>query len=319
MTPVTSESLAAELKLVRRGLGLYHPGLGSRLGPGLREACGVTESDPPETVRSKVITRLRDASATLPGDLSLSALAALGVHAEVRTLPQLQDRVDWLAARLRRDTRTARRRVDEACAMLAEIVAAGRSSRGNTSRAGGWYVETAQSALLLDGETPAALERRTIVAEHDGIDRIVLARTVPPTGSGSGDVVPQVLFGGVLGEKQWETASRFRLELELPVTLRAGDRHEMCILWRQQPDRPMRPHYAYTPMLRCDHFDLHIRFDRRALPERVWRVNDAYPRDLDDPPADGDRLEPDRSGEIHLEFHDLAPGYGYGARWGPTG
>lgn len=314
-TALTSESLAAELKAVRRGLALHHPGLGSRIGPALREACQVADTDPPETVRTKVVIRLRDLATTLPGELSVAALAALGLHPEVRNLPQLQERVDWLAGHLRRDVRTARRRVDEACAMLAETVAVARTVRRGNARSGGWYVETAQSALLLDVDTPTALERRVIVAEHDGIDSLVIARTVPPVGSATPDQQAQVIFGGVLGVKEWETASRFRLVLDLPVTLRAGDRHELCILWRHPPGQPMRQHYAYTPMLRCDHFDLHVRFDRARPPAHVWRVNEAFPRDLDDPPADRDLLAPDRSGEIHLEFRDLAPGHGYGARW----
>lgn len=312
---MTSEAINAELKLVRRGLGLYHPGLGARIGPALREACGVVDNDPAETVRSKVATRLRDASTALPGELSTAALAALGLHPEVRGLQQLQERVDWLAGRLRRDVRTARRRVDEACAMLAEIVAVGRTTRRTGGRAGGWYVQTAQTAMLLDTDTPTAVERQVVVAEHDGVDSLVLSRTVPPAGAANPDAHAQVLFGGVLGVKEWETSTRFRLVLELPVTLRAGDRHEYAIVWRHPYGEPMRPHYAYMPMVRCDHFDLHVRFDRGRPPERVWRVNDAFPRDLDEAPADRDLMELDRSGEVHAEFHELAAGHGYGVRW----
>ena len=35
---------------------------------------------------------------------------------------------------------------------------------------------------------------------------------------------------------------------------------------------------------------------------------DAFHRDLDEPPRDRDEIQPDRAGEIHLEFRDLAPG-----------
>jgi hypothetical protein len=154
------------------------------------------------------------------------------------------------------------------------------------------------------------------VAEHDGLDQLVLARSVPPADNGRLDVHPQMLFGGDLGVKEWDTGTRFRLVLELPVTLRAGDRHEYAILWRNPPDRPMRPYYVLTPVVRVDHFDLHVRFGRARAPERVFRVADAFHRDLDEPPQERDAVEPDRCGEIHLEFEDLAPGHGYGARWG---
>src|SRR5829696_2940044 len=260
--PATSQSLLAELKAIRRGLGLYQPDLAARLGPGLREACGVADQDPAETVRRKVVTRLRDAAAMLPGDLSVSALAALGLHPEVRDLARLQDRVGWLAARLRRDVRTARRRMDEACGMLAEIAAAGEAGR----RTGGWNLVTAQAMLVLDAGAPYAVERRVVVAEHDGIDQLVLRRSVPPDAAGPADVQAQVLFGGLLGTKEWDTATRFRLVLHLPVPLRAGDRHEYCILWRNPPDRRMRPYYVFTPAIRCEHFDLHVRFDLHRPP-----------------------------------------------------
>jgi hypothetical protein len=313
LTGVTAESLTAELKLIRRGLGVHHPDLARRLGPGLREVCGITDDEP--ELRTKVITRLRDAATTLPADLGTALLVGLNAHPDVRGLAKLEERVDWLAGRLNRDVRTARRRMDESARMLAEHLASGRRARRATLPSTGWHIVTAQSVLLLDTDVPTSIERRVVVAEHDGLDQLVLARSVPPVDDEKPDVHPQMLFGGVLGVKKWDTGSRFRLVLDLPVTLRAGDRHEYSILWRNPPDRPMRPHYVFTPVLRVDHFDLHVRFDRATPPERVFRVADAFHRDLDEPPRDRDEIEPDRSGEVHLEFRDLAPGHGYGARW----
>jgi hypothetical protein len=311
---VTRESLTSELKLVRRGLGLYHPQLARRLGPGLRDVCEATGTEP--DLRNKVITRLRVAAGTLPDELSTAVLAALGVHPAVRQLHKLEDRVDWLADRLNRDARTARRRMDEACGMLAEHLAAGRSTRNaGALPSSGWYIETAQSVMVMDAEAPTAIERRVAVAEQDGIEQLVLSRTIPPDGDKPPDLHAQMLFGGVLGLKEWDSESRFRLVLNLPTTLRAGDRHEYSILWRQPPDRPMRPHYVLTPALRIDHFDLHVRFDRAAPPDRVFRVADAFHRDLDEQPRDRDEVEIDPSGEVHLEFQRLTPGHGYGLRW----
>lgn len=309
----TAETLTAEVKLIRRGLGLYHPQLARRLGPGLREACGITDHEP--EVRTKAITRLRDAAATLPPDLNVALLAALGVHPDVRGLPRLEDRVDWLAIRLNRDARTARRRMDEAASMLAENLAAGQRGRRDALPSTGWYVDTAQNLLVLDAGDPVAIERRVVVAERDSVNQLVLSRTVPPTEDGPPDVQAQMLFGGVLGLKEWDTGTRFRLVLDLPVTLRAGDRHEYAILWRIPPGRPMRPHYVFTPALPVLHFDLHVRFDRAALPAAVHRVADSFHRDLDEPPRDRDEMRLDASGEVHLDFQDLAPGHGYGVRW----
>lgn len=311
---VVPEALAAELKVARRGRGLYHPDIAGRIGPGLRLACGIADADLPSAVRAKAISRLREVAGTLPEELSVAALAALGIHPEVRDLLQLQDRVDWLAGRLRRDARTARRRVDEACALLAES-AAGRTGGTGGRRSSGWYVESFHAAVLLDTDTPASLERRVVVAERDGLDRLVLGWSVPRAGGGGHDLLAQVLYGGVLVEKERDTASRFRLVLELPVTLRAGERHEYGMLWRIPPEQPMRPHYVFVPANRCDHFDLRVRFDRRTLPDRIWRVTESFHRDLDEKLPDGDRIAVDKAGEVHLEFDDVLPGYGYGIRW----
>ena len=171
LTGRTPESLTAELKQLRRGLGLYHPDLAKRLGPGLRDVCGVTDGDP--DLRSKVITRLRDAAGTLPPELSMAAQAALGVHPETRALHKLEERVEWLARRLTRDVRTARRRMDDACAMLGEHLGAGRDGRRPSLPSTGWHIESAQSAVLLGDGPMAAYERRVVVAEHDGLNQLV--------------------------------------------------------------------------------------------------------------------------------------------------
>lgn len=312
---VPAEELAAELKAVRRGRGLYHPDIGGRLGPGLRATCGIGTGDPPSEIRTKAIMRLRQLSGVLPGELSVAALAALGIHPDVRDLLQLQDRVDWLARRLRRDTRTARRRIDEACVRLAEAAAAaGAASLGH--RSGGWYVESFHAVVTLDTETPMTVERRIVVAERDGLDYLVLGWSVPRAGNdGPNDMLVQVLYGGVLVEKERDTETRFRLVLELPVTLRVGESHEYGLLVRIPADQPMRSHYAYTPATRCDFFDLRVRFDRRELPDRVWRVKESFHRDLDERRPGGELLALDKAGELHVQFDEILPGHGYGVQW----
>jgi hypothetical protein len=311
--PITTDSLTAELKVLRRGLGLYHPDLDRRLGPGLREICAAGTGEP--DLRGKVIGKLQGAAGALPAELSVAVLAALGIHPDTRHLDKLEDRADWLAHRLNRDARTARRRIDQGCAMLAENLAAGRADRRGLAASTGWYIESAQSVMLLDTGVPTAIDRRVVVAERDGIDHLVLSRSVPPTASGRPEVSGQVLFGGLLGLREWESASRFRLVLDLPRTLRAGDRHEYSVLWRQPADVPMRPYYIFVPVLRVDHFDLHVRFDHTAPPDRVWQIADAFHRDLDEEPRDSDEIEVDRCGEAHVEFENLAPGHTYGVRW----
>ena len=308
---VSAEQLVEELKMARRGRGLFHADV-RRIGTGLREVCGVGPTDLPAEVRAKAVSRLRDVAGTLPADLAEAAMVALGIHPEVRNLPQLQLRVDWLAARLQRDTRTARRRIDEACALLAANAVVRPTAA--TGRGRDWYVASYHAVLVLDAGAPTALERRTVVAEADGLDRLVLGLTVPRVSAGEHDVELQMLYGGVLAGKDRATASRFRAVVDLPAPLRSGERHEYGMLVRIPPRQRMRPHYVYTPSGRCDRFDLRVRFDRRHPPEGVWRVVDAYPRDLDEEPT-GQLLPVDRAGEVHVAFDEILPGHGYGVRW----
>ena len=308
----TVELLTEELKAARRGPGLHHPAIQSRIGPGLRAACGIEPGDAASDVRAKVIDRVRRASDALPAEAAMTALAALGVAPEVHDLPRLQDRVRWLADRLKRDVRTARRRVDEACARLADVLStAARPGAG--VRGPGWHVQSFDCVVLLDRDRPLTVERRRIVADRDGLDRIVLGWSLP-VGPGR-DIDVRVLYGGVLADREQQTATRVRLVLELPAPLRLGERHEYSVLTYTPPERLLKTHYAYTPYTPCDFFDLHVRFDRENIPERIWRVSEAFHRELDEHVMDGDPLTVDRSGEVHVHFADLLPGYGYGVQW----
>ncbi|HEU4348243.1 MAG TPA: hypothetical protein VFR35_10690 [Actinoplanes sp.] len=309
----TAELLTGELKTARRGPGLHHPAIQTRIGPALRAACGVEEGEPASAVRAKVSDRLRRAADELPEEASKTALAALGLHPAVHELVRLQDRVEWLAITLRRDVRTARRRVDDACARLAEVLSAAGSAGGGPP-GHCWHVQSFDAVALFDGDRPMTLERRLIVADRDGLDRIVLGWSLPVQPDGR-DLDVRVLYGGVLVERQQQTATRVEHVLELPTPLRIGDRHDYSVLTHLPADRLLKKHYAYTPYTACGHFDLRVRFDRKRLPGRIWRVAGAFHRELDERLVEGEPLAADRSGEVRLQFDDLLPGYGYGVQW----
>jgi hypothetical protein len=74
-----------------------------------------------------------------------------------------------------------------------------------------------------------------------------------------------------------------------------------------------------VPKHRCDLFDLRVRYDLNQLPQRVWRLTDAFQRDVTDPSFEGEHLDPDSVGEIHTTFRRLTPGLAYGIRWTPWG
>src|SRR5262249_33507520 len=121
---VQSAEFATELKTLRKGRGIYVPQIGDRVGPALREVCGVVVGDTAGEMRRKVASRLEEMGARLPEDLQVAGLAALAIHAGAR-LPFYQDRIRWVARYLDRDERTARRRVDDGIGQLAEMAASG--------------------------------------------------------------------------------------------------------------------------------------------------------------------------------------------------
>ena len=84
-----SEPLAEEIKAIRRGGGLHHRTVGDRVGPELRRACGITESDTLSVVRTKLIDRLDRAADELPDELAVAVRAALGIQPETEKMLQL--------------------------------------------------------------------------------------------------------------------------------------------------------------------------------------------------------------------------------------
>ena len=264
-----SEPLAEEIKAVRRGGGLHHRAVADRVGPELRRVCAITESDTPSVIRTKLIDRLDRAAGELPNELAVAVRAALGIQPETEKMLQLQERIDWLAGELRRDVRTARRRVDEACGRLAEVLAAGSPARP-ARRGAGFHVADFHLTVLMDRPQPMTIERREIESDHDGLDELTLGwsvrATVAPT-----DLALQVLYGGRLGQPERASDTRMRVQLRLPRALRATERHEYSVMTMLPPTMTMQQHYAYTPLTRCDNFVLRIRFDPERAPDRIWR------------------------------------------------
>ena len=227
---------------------------------------------------------------------------------------QLQDRVDWIARELRRDVRTARRRVDEACGRLAEVLAAAAPARSRQSRGPGWYVADFHAVALLDRADPVTIERREIVSAVDGLEEIALGFSLRDSGSPT-ELGLRVLYGGRLDQPEEASDSRMRVVLRLPRPLRAAERHEYSVMVSLPPTLTMRQHYAYTPATRCDRFQLRVRFAPERAPERIWRVADAFHRDLDERVMAGEPLHLDPCGDLQTTFEDLLPGHGYGIQW----
>jgi len=306
--PYTPAELSSELRTLRKGRGVNRANLREHIGPALRQLCRVTELDTDASARDKVVQRLAALAQRLPGDTRLAATVALGLDATARQ-SLLQDRVQWLAERQNRDSRTIRRWVDEAIRQLADTAV-----QPSVMDRAGWHTRRLDVVLRVDKRVPECLEQRWIVAEHDGVQEIESIVTLPPGLDAPGDHLDQFIepyYGALLIRKEKRRANRVAFALRLPRPLRAGEEHVYSVITRADSRR----HYLFVPERRCDRFDLRVRFGPGVAPRRVWRVDEVFHREIGETSRDDTAVAPDEVGEIHLSFHDLLPGHGYGAQW----
>lgn len=289
--------LVGELKRLRKGWGVQASGIQQRIGPAVRAAFDLDTGDGPVAVRRKLTTRLTELIDELPENLRLATRAAFAIGEAGRD-PLYKDRVLWAAARMDRDERTIRRRVDEAVNQLAELAAVRPVGAG-----GGWRTAELTVAVALDQDRPEVLEQRRIVAERDGLRELEL---VAPYQLGQSDV--QVIYGGTLVA---DDPAGFTLELAAPVC--REDLHDLAVRFRLPARQAMRPYLLCVPKRPCERFDLRVRFRRDQQPPRVFALRGTQPQR--DPLRDGHQQPVDRAGEIHVRFHQLTPGLAYGARW----
>lgn len=277
--------LVSDLKALRKGRGIYVNNVGERVGGTLRDVCGVTEQDGPGEIRVRVAQRLEHLAVDLPDDLRIAVLAAFGMIPAAQH-PRYEERVGWIAERIGRDPRTARRRIDDAIHQLAQLAFTPLRLRGSAEPAAGWHTATTRVFVTLEGPITEALEHHRIVAADDNLREIDVATAF-------GD--PAVLAGGTLRDGK----------LVLPAPLPAGETHDFWVRSRN----PVRPRqFTYMPRRRCDYLELRVHFDCDSLPRAVSRLQGR-------PPRDRGKVDLDQAGEVKLVFPDAVRGMAYGARW----
>jgi hypothetical protein len=312
------EQVIAELKEIRRGRGLRADDIHIRVGDCLRMACGITRMDDPPLIRRKLVLRLTRLSAKLPSDLKLAATVALGLHNQVDG-EFLDQRIAWLANTFDRDPRTARRRIDSAFRLLAELLydTGTRDRKADSYSADGWYVESLKAILRMDLDPPTLTEERRIVAQVDDLDELILpvsALRTPEIPEDEG-LRAEIGYGGEIVEAQRISSGHSRFILRLPKPLAMGQHHDYSIQFKSYSRDHMRPYYVFTPLRRCEEFTIRARFDSRRAPRLVWRINGLPARAFEDFTPGADQLTVDRVGDITLEFHDLQQGLSYGLQW----
>jgi hypothetical protein len=317
----SSTSLMNELRALCRGQGVQAPGIDKQVGPALREVCGISPSDGPEAVRTKIGRWVADIVEEFPTDLRLAVLAPLGLHPEARSR-FLAERVAWLSELLDRGSRTVRRRIDVGLTRLVEAAlepAVLPLPPPPPDPESGWHVSDFDALLRLDGPTPTCTERRTIRADRDGVEEIDWSITLPPASEDGvpGDLDVEVLHGVELISSERPAPRRFLLHLRLPRPLRTGQTHQFSLEVRVPRGQPMRPTYVFWPERQCDHFRLVARFSPDDPPAALWRVDGAFHRDIDDLAVGSDLLTVNAIGEVEVSFPSPRPDRGYGVQWLP--
>lgn len=297
-----------ELLEIPRGRGMQAEDVADRIGPGLRAACGVTAADSPAVVRRKVGRRLVGLCDRLPVDLKISVLAGLGLHPHANH-QFLQDRMAWAARQINRDhPRAAARRMRVAFRILAEQL---DDAVQNPALHDGWHTWSLRALLRMDVDPPQLVEDRVIVASAEHLDEISIRLSAATP---ENPVLATALYGGEITDSERVTPSHHTFVLRLPRPLHAGEHHEYGARFTGVPRAVFRPFYVLTPLQPCERFTVRVRFGV-DVPKRIWRVNGIPARAIDDfEPAD-DVLEPDRLGEVTLEFAGLHQGLSYGMHW----
>jgi hypothetical protein len=316
--PGLTALIAAEVRGLRKGRGVQARELDARLGTYLRELIADANEIDAAARRQVLIAELNACATQLPDDLRTSVLASLALSAETRQKASFRERVEWLADWLKREYRTALRRIDVAEQLLAEEIAAElRRRRGRTATTPvGWYLDEFRALLRLDTATPQAEEVRRIVATRADVTEVMAWLDVPPADGQPGpQLQAEVSFGGRLVRREQPSGNRFQFIVQLPGPLQPGDTHQFGITLRLPAHEHMRPHYIFTPECQCNLFDLRVRFDADRPPRRIRRVEGETVRMFEGWGPSEESLKPDGAGEVQASFRNPTMYLGYGIQW----
>jgi hypothetical protein len=313
--------LSAELKALRKGLGIQAANLPEHVGGRLRQVCGVQDGDSPGTVRERVSETVRCLIMRIPESQREVARLVFGFGTPAGQ--RYTDRLMLLGDDADRNVRTMQRRADDVVYLMAETAYAAPGRLTQAGRKDPWHT-SALAVRLTFGEAGAEVfETRRIISHVDGLEEIEhsvsLARPLQP-----GQPLPtleglgiDVVAGGEKHSVRMISSTRVAFRLRPPHPLGEGEQHEF--FFRIKVDEFPSPFYCCTPEYPCESFDLNVRFERSRPPARVWRIDGEFSKDAEDPMAPRKPLWPDNAGEVHTNFHDLEPARSYGLGWQPAG
>lgn len=308
--------LTGEFTVLRRGWGLHRPAVHSLIGPAVAGWADI----PPDCPNAEIRRLVNAAVAQIPesdllADERRVVLVALALDRDLQAA-KLSARTELLASEFHWSERTARRRIDDAFAKLAQVIAR-RVDPSDPER--GWAVRQLRVLVRLDRPAPEVIEERTIVATRDGLDRIVARFSVPRRPDGADvdrDVHADIQHGARIVAQNRQGTSHFRYILELPRPLARNESHTYSIVFQVRDGLPISDHYVFSPLISCSLFETRIRFSAARRPVAVWQTERAFPRTLPHHGVpDGPILPLDRADEVHARFDRPEQGFSYGVCW----
>jgi hypothetical protein len=290
---VEADDLNHELKQVRKGKGVRHPGLVRRVGPTLRLVCGIGSSSNDALAKAKISSTITALSDDMDKKLFRVLQGELGLLADCN-LSTLGKRQEWLGADLVQSPKTIRNWGLQAAQTAASILA-NRQNESETSKAADSpYVFDVPAPTEPGKEMPLRVDRivRTSFYKANRLESIHVQRTITSLANGltelstrlriKKNVRTEVRIDHCLhcdvSDVESTTAGFVNFRARLPRPLIAGDQH--TYEYRTTPVNnscEADPHvYFWTTSAQPD---LHIRvhFDKSLLPSRIWRVDGLEP------------------------------------------
>jgi len=326
---VREEDLERELLAIRRGAGARHVDIVKRVGPTLRQVCGIE----PEDDYAVVVRKLDHLVGNLVGEMGETLLLVLrcelNLHQDCSS-ESLTARQAWLAANLHQGASTIRRMGSRAMRIAASVIANGGSRRvdrglgpaglESTSATDEFRLADLKFVLFSCPGRSRSFEVRRVLGMIDNLDSVTLGMTIPSIGAGvgAGSLQVEVQYGASLERVIQESRSSFKYAVRFPRSLMSGEVGEFAATIEVLGLSDVAPWYVLSPVVECDHFDLRIVFPLSAKPELVWVIEGESANSLYDVGEGWPTLSPDSLGEVHKEFIGLRPGRAYGFRWGST-
>ncbi|WP_285502720.1 hypothetical protein [Actinokineospora sp. NBRC 105648] len=310
------DELAADLKALRRGLGVQEMAVPSVAGAAVRELCGVHAGDPAGTVRQKIIDRLRDLVDRLPASKQPLARAVFGLD-NPDDAPYTT-RLAQLGRVVERDTRTMQRYADAVIHRIAELACAVDEPAPLPGQFP-WHTRELQVRVLLRGPQVEVFETRRVVSHQAELTEVEHAVSLAAPAPAGGPVDLSVLgideiAGGEVHAPRMVSAQRVAFTLRPPVPLAIGEEHAFFFRVRVPT---MAPFYCCTPEFACERFTLTVNFPRDRVPSRIWRIDGELSMQAHDPTPTRETLHADNSGGVRAVFTDLHPARSYGIGWTP--